>query len=92
MRVPNNVPNLFRQSTKDWLEEARDEAEKICHERGIVTVEDVLKVCPRPTYVHRNVTGAIFSRQRFTDIGWRPSERPAMNGRRVFIWKLKEGN
>lgn len=92
MRVPNNVPNLFRQSTHEWLEEARDEAEKLCHKHGFVTIEDVLKVCPRPNYVHRNATGNMFHDQRFIKDGWKPSGRPAMNGRQVFIWKLKEGN
>lgn len=91
MRVPTNVPSLFKRFTIDWLEEAGDTAEILCRKRGVVTIEDVLKVCPRPTYVHRNTTGKVFDK-RFVAIGWRRSDRPAMNGRQVRIWKLKEGN
>jgi hypothetical protein len=91
MRVPTNVPNLFKQSTHEWLEEARDEAENICRKKGVVTIEDVLKVCPRPNYVHRNSTGNMFHDDRFYAFGWIPSGRPAMNGRQVRIWKLREG-
>ena len=79
--------------SKAWLEEARQVAEFLYHERGSVTVDWVLQYCPRPAYVHPNATGAIFRDPK----RWRrlepdvQSSQPNAHARRIGVWALKDG-
>lgn len=84
------VKDLFKKEREAWLESARLAAKELLEERTLITIEDVLKVCPRPEYIHRNTTGKVFNND-FQPVGWRKSKRPIMNGRFVRIWRLKDG-
>lgn len=83
------VKDLFKKEREAWLEEARTTAKKLLEDKALITIEDVLKECPRPEYIHRNTTGKVFNSD-FKLVGWRKSERPVMNGRFVRVWRLGE--
>ena len=85
-----NVQDLFKREREEWLNNARLTAIKLLSKRRTITIEDVLKVCERPDYVHRNVTGAVFQSSDFRPCGWSPSKRPFMNGRQVRVWCLNK--
>ena len=84
------VKDLFKKEREAWLESARLTAKELLEDKPLITIEDVLKVCPRPEYIHRNTTGKVFNND-FQPVGWRKSKRPIMNGRFVRIWRLKDG-
>lgn len=84
------VKDLFKKEREAWLENARLTAKELLEDKPLITIEDVLKVCPRPEYIHRNTTGKVFNND-FQPVGWRKSKRPIMNGRFVRIWRLKDG-
>lgn len=84
------VKDLFKKEREVWLESARLAAKELLEDKPLITIEDVLKVCPRPEYIHRNTTGKVFNND-FQPVGWRKSKRPIMNGRFVRIWRLKDG-
>lgn len=81
--------DLFKKEREAWLEEARVTAKKLLEDKSLITIEDVLKECPRPEYIHRNTTGNIFRCDDFVPVGWRKSERPLMNGRFVRVWRMR---
>lgn len=84
------VKDLFKKEREAWLENARLAAKELLEDKPLITIEDVLKACPRPEYIHRNTTGKVFNND-FQPVGWRKSKRPIMNGRFVRIWRLKDG-
>lgn len=84
------VKDLFKKEREAWLESARLAAKELLEDKPLITIEDVLKVCPRPEYIHRNTTGKVFNND-FQPVGWRKSKRPIMNGRFVRIWRLRDG-
>lgn len=84
------IRDLFKQERDDWLDSARVTAKKLLKRRAYITIEDVLEKCPRPSYIHHNSTGRVFTNE-FVAVGWRRSERPLMNGRQVRVWKLRDG-
>lgn len=65
------VKDLFKKEREAWLEEARVTAKKLLEDKSLITIEDVLKECPRPEYIHRNTTGNIFRCDDFKPVGWR---------------------
>ena len=89
-RVPENVPTLFGQTTRDWVDQARDDAARLLTVRQTITIEDVLFVNPRPSYIKKSVTGKIFQDRRFKAVGYTLSKRPAMNSRVIRLWALAE--
>lgn len=86
----SDVRDLFQREKIAWLDSARAVAIKLLQVRKKITVEDVLKECPRPTYIHRNTTGSIFKSPDFVASGWTASKRPAMNSRYVRQWSLSK--
>ena len=84
------MQDMFRGERETWLEDARTVASRMIEEGGVpITIEDVLKECPKPSYIHRNTVGAVFRSPAFKAVGWTPSKRTAMNGRYVRKWSLK---
>lgn len=83
------MKDLFKKEREAWIENARVTARKLLENKSLITIEDVLKECPRPPYLHRNTTGSIFRYDDFVPVGWRKSERPLMNGRFVRVWRMR---
>lgn len=84
------IKDLFTKGRQEWLDEARETARNLLKKSKFITVEDVLKKCPRPQYIHKNTVGSIFKDDDFVAVGWRRSARPLMNGRQVRVWTLKK--
>lgn len=87
--MTKTAKDLFMQERNKWLEEARDTARKLLSVQAFITIEDVLKLCPRPQYVHPNTTGSVFVDKDFVSTGYRRSVRRSMNGREVKVWTLR---
>ena len=80
--------DLFQKTREQWLQEARDAAHKLLTSRDWVTIEDVLEVCPKPTYIHRNTIGRVFN-DTFRHVGFTKSKRAVSKGRWIQQWRLK---
>lgn len=85
-----SMNDLFQMGKEDWLEQARHEAKKLLRRRHVITIEDVLDVCPKPTYLHRNTIGSVFNGD-FVPVGFAKSKRLVSRGRWIRQWKLKDG-
>lgn len=84
------IQDMFGSTREKWLMSARHTARKLLSRNETITIEDVLKVCPRPTYIHRNTTGRVFEDEDFQPVGFEKSKRPVSKGRWIRTWKLKE--
>lgn len=84
------IQGLFQQTARDWVNEARHEAQKLLMKMDRITIEDVLIVCPRPQYLHPNITGTVFQSNVFKHIGFTISRRSTSNGRVIRVWGLRE--
>lgn len=82
--------DLFARERQDWIEDCRSAARKLLTVRESVTIEDVLKICPRPKYIHKNVTGSVFKDTGFVMCGWTKAMKASSNGRWIMKWKLNE--
>ncbi len=82
------MQDLFYQEKQAWLMSARVAAIKLLKKRKTITIEDVLKLVERPSHIHPNTTGSVFTTRDFKPCGWTPSKRPVMNGRQVRVWRL----
>ncbi len=83
------IQDVFKSERQAWLDDARAEARRQLKRKPIITIEEVLANCPRPQFLHKNATGNVFKHEDFIPVGWRKSQRPAMNGRYVRTWRLK---
>lgn len=86
------MQDVFKAERQAWLDSARATARGLLLDMPLVTIEDVLKECPRPTFLHRNITGQVFKSPDFRCVGWRKSSRPLMNGRHVRLWRLADAD
>lgn len=82
--------DLFAAEKKDWVTKARRAAETIALENGTVNIDEVLSICPRPGYIHRNTTGKIFSNSVFRFSGVIKSKKVSSKGRLICVWTLDE--
>lgn len=85
---PLTVNDMFAKTRQQWLEEGRRVAKRLLRYQETITIEDILQIVPRPTYIHRNCTGAVFNKQ-FKPVGFVQSKRPISKGRWIMQWKLK---
>lgn len=86
--APKTINSLFSLGQNTWLAECRTIAKQLLKHRETITVEDVLKLSPRPKYLHRNTTGRIFDDQ-FRPVGFTKSKNPTSKGRWIRTWSLK---
>lgn len=84
-----DIKDLFGKEREEWLESARHEAKKLLSRRYSITIEDVLAVCPKPTYLHRNTIGSVFNGD-FVPIGFSKSKRTVSRGRWIRTWRLRD--
>jgi len=85
-KVPKTAPELFKQSNQDWVDECRSAAKVLLRRQPSVTIEDVLRICPRPKYVKPNVTGSVFIHPDFKSIGVKRATRPVSHGHYIKVW------
>lgn len=80
----------FSYGSNEWLIEARKIAEILASKNGEVTVEDVLRFCPRPTSVSVNATGSLFKGKKWVPIGFKSSTKISSHARQIRIWRLAD--
>jgi hypothetical protein len=71
-----------------WVQKARAIAEMLAAKNGEVTMDEILKVLPRPPDVHPNSCGAVFRGKRWKQIGTKQSEQVSRHAGIIRIWKL----
>ena len=86
----SSMQDLFKTERETWLDDARAAARRLLTTRHEITIEDVLAICPRPTYVHRNVSGQLFKHDDFKASGFTKSTRSVSKGRWIMRWKLNQ--
>lgn len=91
MRAPKTTRSLFSQGKEQWLTEARDAARKLLKSRQTITIEDVLEVCPKPAYLHRNTIGSVLRHTDFKVVGYTLAKKPSSNSRLIRLWGLRNG-
>lgn len=82
--------DLFARERQDWVEDCQAAARKLLVTKEEITIEDVLRICPRPRYIHRNTTGSVFKHSDFRMCGFTKSQRAVSKGRWIMKWKLNE--
>lgn len=85
---PITILDMFSLTRQGWLEECRKTAKQLLRNGGVITIEDVLMLVPRPTYLHRNVTGRVFDNQ-FKPVGFVRAKHEAAKGRYIRTWQIK---
>lgn len=83
----NTVQSLFQKSSQEWLEDARRTAGELLETKPFVTIDDVLEVCPRPQWVHRNTVGSVFKDEGFRVAGFVKSRGARAHGRIICRWR-----
>ena len=73
-----------------WLTTARAVAEMLASKHGEVTIDDVIKHCPRPANVSPNTTGSIFKGKRWHCVGFAQSEQTQRHAGTIRRWVLND--
>lgn len=73
----------------DWVLAARGAAFYLAAADGSVTINDVLRFCPKPPHVSSNAIGSVMRDKRFKCIGYQPTSKISGHGRIIKIWALK---
>ena len=82
------IQDMFGYSREAWLAECRKTAKLLLRNSETITVEDITLLVPRPTYLHRNTTGAIFDGQ-FKPVDFVKAKHKEAKGRWIRTWRLK---
>lgn len=89
MKTAPTAQDLFKNTKQQWVDECRMVARKLLKVRNTITIENVLKECPRPKYLKPNATGGIFQHEDFTAVGYTMARKPSSHGRVIRVWSLK---
>jgi len=82
--------NIFYQAEQQWLERTRKVAKDLLTRHQTITVEDVLRECPRPYGVSRKANSKIFQHDVFRAVGYTRATTPQSNGHVLRVWSLAE--
>lgn len=74
----------------NWLLEARRAAYRHAREHGIVSADDVQRLCPPPPWVHWNAMGAVFKIKYFQHEGFTTSKRPEARARTIRTYTIRK--
>lgn len=88
--IAQTAPELFSKTKTEWIEEARQVAEKLLRTQPSVTIIDVLAVHPLPGYIKKNVLGKVFQAPVFKSVGIERSRSALSHGHYIHRWALKE--
>lgn len=92
MKVAQTVPSLFQKTKEDWIDGARAVAKRLLRTRLRITIEDVTKEYPLPSYLHRNTIGAVFNSREFEPVGFTTAKNTAARGHVIRYWTLKDAD
>jgi hypothetical protein len=71
----------------DWITKAKGVARYLAISDGQVTIEDVLKLCPKPDHVHPNSLGAVMRDKALKIVGYKQSGKSSAHYRRIGIYE-----
>lgn len=83
-----------QQNNREFIEACRNKARELCADKGFANPDDVrewadsMNIHPVTSV---NAYGAIWKSPEFETCGLVKSRIPSNNGRRVFLWRLKNG-
>lgn len=80
----------FSFDAQNWLTEVRAVARMLIAKNGEVTIDDVLRICPRPPWISPNATGSVFKGGEFVACGYTQTAKVSSHARAVRIWRLKD--
>lgn len=83
-----NIQDMFQDSREQWLLECRKTARELLKTNDSITIEDVTKIMPRPTFLHRNLAGRVFN-DEFEAIGFSKALHKEAKGRWIRTWRMK---
>jgi hypothetical protein len=91
MKVPSTMQDMFHLTREAWLDNARSAARMLLlRSKSVITIEDVLKVVPRPSYLHPNITGRVFQTDMFVSVGFTLAKKYSSHSRVIRKWSLSE--
>lgn len=82
--------NIFHEAEQQWLIRARRTAKELLTRHQTITVEDVLKKCPRPYGVSKKANSKIFKNDIFRPVGYTRATTEQSNGHVIRLWSLVE--
>lgn len=88
MKTAPTAQDLFRNTRQEWLDECRIIARNLLKTRQTITIEDVLKECPRPKYLRPNIVGSVFHDKDFVPVGYTMARKPSSHSRVIRVWSL----
>jgi hypothetical protein len=74
---------------ENWLLEARRAAYRHARDHGLVSADDVQRLCPPPPWVHWNAMGAVFKNGYFEHVGFMCSQRKEARARTIRTYRIK---
>lgn len=72
-----------------WLSQAQATAHLLAATNGECTIDDVLRICPRPSNISPNATGSVFAGKKWKVIGHTNTTKISGHAREIKIWALK---
>lgn len=79
---------ILELTTVEWLEIARNVAERVARARGRVTADDVRRECPIPEGRDPRLVGAVFKDRRFRKAGMTQTARAEAHARPIAVFEL----
>lgn len=71
-----------------WVSKARSLALLLAAQNAEVTIEDVLRIYPRPSYINQNACGCIMRNKRLKLIRYTTALKSTSNGRKIGVYSL----
>lgn len=75
-------------NSSEWVHKAREVALMLAALNGETDSDEVQAICPRPSDVHCNATGAVFKDKRFKFVGFKQTDRASGHARTIKLWGL----
>lgn len=73
-----------------WVQRARAIAIMFAAKNGEVTINDVLKMLPRPESVHPNACGAVMKCKELVLTSYTKSDKVSSHARRIGVYSLRD--
>lgn len=86
----NPEPPHTEQTNQEWLDSCRHAARILLKTKPLVSIEDILRVCPRPQHIKHQLTGSVFKHQDFEPVGIVHCTRPGRHRSIVRTWRFSD--
>lgn len=80
--------DIVESNNLEWVEKARRVGLQIARTFGRVSIEDVLKICPRPDSVSQNAVGSVLRGNNLRLVGYKVALKKSSHGRKIGIYEL----